>query len=142
MRDPRRFGWRTAMILPELATDVAVQNSDAYRVALGRLLEAKDFLSNVFSVRRSADPAARAAVRAHVQAEMGVMQRDLRSLFGSPFGSLCSSDTQSSLFGLRMYRWADVYTSSVRNFEALQLDAYLSPRSTTKVLSHDVRIAL
>ena len=53
MRDPRRFGWRTAMILSEMGNDVEVQNSESYRVALTRILEAKDFVSNVFSVRRS-----------------------------------------------------------------------------------------
>ena len=108
MRDPRRFGWRTAMLLPEVANDVAVQNTNAYRVNLGKLLEAKDFLANIYSVRRSADPAARSAVRDHVEDEMETVKRDTRALFGTPFGSLFSSDTQSSLFGLRVFRWTDM----------------------------------
>jgi len=104
MRDPRRFGWRTAMILTETAADVEVQNSEAYRLALCRLLEAKDFLANVYSVRRSADRYAKDATRAQVEGEMEDVRREVRAMFPSPsWGSLFSSDTQSSLFGLRVY---------------------------------------
>jgi hypothetical protein len=185
MRDPRRYGWRTSMILAETARDVEVQNSEQYRIALCRLMEAKDFLTNVFSVRKSLDRYTKEATRAQVEAEMEEVRRDIRSAFGTPFGSIFSSDTQSSLFGLRVYvsappgavcrgilrsrprhkthlyrsfnsprnvrayiprspsqRWTDLYTSNLMSLLSADLDAYLSPRSTTKVLSHDVRITL
>jgi len=140
MRDPRRLGWRTAMILSELAHDVHAKNSDAYRAKLALLLEAKDFLGNLFSCRPHLAAADKEAVHAAVAADMEALRADLRAQCGSRFGSPFSCDSQSSLFGLRMHRWADLYTSRLDNLHRLPVDAYLSPRSTTTTLPHEVRV--
>lgn len=142
MRDPRRLGWRTAMILSELSRDVAVQNSDAYRAGLTKLLEAKDFLANIFSCRPYLSAEAKQAVLGHMGEEMEGLREEVRALFGSRFGSVFSSDTQSSLFGLRMYRWTDLYTAKVDHFNSHPVDAFLSPGGTTRTLPHDVRVVV
>jgi hypothetical protein len=139
MRDPRRYGWRTAVILSELKRDVAVNNPDEYRVSLARLLEAKCFLSNVYAMRRSSHKYVKDATRALLQDEMDQVSARIRSLSESGFGSSLSCDTQSSFFGLRVFRHCDLLTSRVSNFMNYGLDAYLTPRSTTKALPHEVR---
>jgi HAD superfamily 5'-nucleotidase-like hydrolase len=142
MRDPRRFGWRTAMIVKELKRDVEVSSSDEYRQLLAQLLEAKDFLANLYTVRRGAHRYAKDAVRAQLLDEIDGLKRVMRSLYASKFGSVFSSADQSSLFGLRLFRWCDGYTSKLTNLAHRDLDEYLSPRSTTGVLPHDVRVVM
>jgi hypothetical protein len=159
-RDPRRFGWRTAMILSEVnyhqckyyvsisplwaqvEKDVEVNNSDAYRLHLTQLLEAKDYISNLYSCRPSLSLYDKDAVRTRMLDEMEQVRQAMRNMFGTPWGSIFSSDAQSSLFGLRIYRWTDLYSSDLKNLLHVPLDAYLSPRSTTKTLPHDVRIVM
>ena len=140
MRDPRRYGWRTAMMLSETSRDVVVNNSEEYRTALTMLLEAKDFLANIYSTRRSVHADAKAAARYHVEKEVEQIRRNMRLMFGSPFGSPFSCATSSSLFAMRVARWCDIYHSQLDNLLSVELDAFVSPRSTTTMLPHGVRV--
>ena len=142
MRDPRTYGWRTALIIKELKRDVQVGNSEEFRTLLCQLLEAKDFLSNMYSLRRETHKYVKDATRAKLLDEIDDTKRRIRSLYASKFGSVFSCADMSSLFGLRQYRWADLYTAKVTNLLAHDLDAYLCPRSTMNALPHDVRVVL
>jgi HAD superfamily 5'-nucleotidase-like hydrolase len=141
-REPRRYGWRSAVLLPELEKDIEVQNSEAYRTMFVKLLEAKDFLSNVFRCKPNLSKEAKGAILRELSLEMDDLRKNLRLMFGSPFGSVFSSASSSSSYGLMLLRWADLYTSSLDSFALNPVDAFLSAGGTTRALPHDVRVVV
>ena len=100
----------------------------------------QDFLQNIYSVRRSATRDSKDATRRHVEREVEGIRHSIRAMFGSPFGSPFSCATSSSLLGMRVARWTDLFTSQIDNLLSVELDAYLTPRSTTTMLPHGVRL--
>lgn len=140
-KEPRRYGWRSAVLLPELERDIQVQNSEAYRVAFTKLLECKDFLSNVFRCKPGLTKEAKEAILRELTLEMEALRAHLRGQFGSPFGSVFSSASSSSAYGLMLLRWADAYCAGLDSFAAHPVDAFLSAGGTTRALPHDVRVS-
>lgn len=104
------------MVVRELEHDIVVQNSRAYKQLLAQMLELRAFIANVQRCTPHVTTAARRAAVAQLRLEQQRVAAELRGLFGSPFGSVFASATQSSLFASSVMRHSDLYLSRVDNF--------------------------
>ena len=116
----RKHSWRTAAIIRELESEIAVTNSEQALRLRGVLAETKKTISALTDAMYSASPDAAAE---HYVAALGQLRREHREteeaiagLFTAPFGPTMRARDHVSHFCATVEKYADVYTASVVNF--------------------------
>jgi HAD superfamily 5'-nucleotidase-like hydrolase len=127
-----RFGWRTAAVIPELRNEIEIFNSSDFKhqVQLLHAIEKEyDILANAennYQQRCS-----------QLLRERTEIKKILKKSFPSPFGSTFRTDLTKSHYARQLERYAELYTSSVKNFDGLCLERkYFPPRTTLVYDAH------
>lgn len=142
LRSKKSVGWRTAMIVPEIETEVA--NLTPLRGAWQELNALEEQLEELVAARdqaRSAGPA-QAATLALLDRRLGEalgrrarLQRQLRAVFNPHWESLFREGRAASRFGRQITEFACIYTSRVSNFFGYPADKFFS--RPPEVLPHE-----
>lgn len=128
-----RFGWRTAAIIPELEKEIAVFEGPKFKQLVHRLNELE------FDYHKVADKDAYCETSAkRLLKERRHIKDDLKKAFPSPFGSIFRSDLSRTHYARQVERYAELYTSSIRNLDQINVDrTFFPPRLT---LGYDHRL--
>jgi hypothetical protein len=142
LRSKKSVGWRTAMIVPEIETEVA--NLTPLRGAWQELNALEEQLEELVAARdqaRSAGPS-QAATLAVLDRRLGEalgrrarLQRQLRAVFNPHWESLFREGRAASRFGRQITEFACIYTSRVSNFFGYPADKFFS--RPPEVLPHE-----
>ena len=142
LRSKKSVGWRTAMIVPEIETEVA--NLTPLRSAWQELNALEEHLEDLVSARdlaRAAGPGqaeALAALEKRLGDALGRrarLQRLLRAAFNPHWESLFREGRAASRFGRQVMEFACIYTSRVSNFLGYPADKFFS--RPLEVLPHE-----
>jgi len=128
-----RFGWRTAAIIPELEAEMAIYDSSMFRLKVNRLQEIEFEYDKLATYIKSQEDQDRCSA---LLRERSVIKRALKAAFKSPFGSTFRTDLTRSHYAREVERFAELYTSSVRNFDGICLERKYFPPRTTLVYDH------
>jgi len=128
-----RFGWRTAAIIPELEAEMAIYDSSEFRLKVNRLQEIEFEYDKLATYIKSQEDQDRCSA---LLRERSVIKRALKAAFKSPFGSTFRTDLTRSHYAREVERFAELYTSSVRNFDGICLERKYFPPRTTLVYDH------
>jgi len=128
-----RFGWRTAAIVPELAREIETFNSQSFNANVRRLNELE------FEYDQLADKGQMYVQQcAELMQERQKIKRALKAAFRSPFGSIFRSDLTKTHYARQMERYAELYTSSINNFENISLDRTFFPPRVSLGFDHRI----
>jgi len=128
-----RFGWRTAAIIPELEAEMDIYDSEEFRLKVKRLQEIEYEYDKLATYIKSQEDQDRCT---ELLRERSVIKRALKAAFKSPFGSTFRTDLTRSHYAREVERFAELYTSSVRNFDGICLERKYFPPRTTLVYDH------
>lgn len=121
-----RFGWRTAAVIPELKQEIEVFDAEDFKDKVRRLRT----IETEYNIIANAENKNRERCR-QLLAERTEIKRWLKKAFPSPFGSTFRTDLTKSHYARQLERYAELYTSSVKNFEGICLERkYFPPRTT------------
>lgn len=129
---PSRIGWRTGAIIRELAAEVDLQRSPAYKTALAALLATEAALRTA-----QADGPRDGARMAALRAARAEQREVLKCLFNPHFGSVFRTHSGPTLFSSSVLRYADIYTARFENLFDLASDYTLYP--ARRPLPHEPR---
>jgi len=165
LRSKRSLGWRTAMIVPEVAAEVAVTESIAEdlkqlagltdardRIELKRAATEREFRALALTDPGPA-PAAAARRRARLEAlrrgmgglreelarytsDIDVLGRKCSNAYNRHWGSLFREDNEITRFGHQLKDFACLYTSRVSNFLHYPSNFYF--RSPVGLMPHEM----
>jgi HAD superfamily 5'-nucleotidase-like hydrolase len=150
LRSKKSVGWRTAMIVPEIETEVAKltplrsawQELNELEEHLEDLVTARDLARDQLRDPARADDAALAEALARLERRLGEalgrrarLQRLLRAAFNPHWESLFREGRAASRFGRQVMEFACIYTSRVSNFLGYPADKFFS--RPLEVLPHE-----
>lgn len=146
LRSKKSVGWRTAMIVPEIETEVANltplrgawQELNALEEQLEDLVEARDLLRDREREQGTDESEALARVEKRLGDALGRrarLQRQLRAAFNPHWESLFREGRAASRFGRQITEFACIYTSRVSNFLGYPADKFFS--RPLEVLPHE-----
>merc|ERR1712130_609426 len=75
---------------------------------------------------------------AELMQERQKIKRALKAAFRSPFGSIFRSDLTKTHYARQMERYAELYTSSINNFENISLDRTFFPPRVSLGFDHRI----
>lgn len=142
LRSKKSVGWRTAMIVPEIETEVA--NLTPLRGAWQELNALEEQLEDLVAARDQARSAGPEQAEALVRFERRLgealgrrarLQRLLRAAFNPHWESLFREGRAASRFGRQITEFACIYTSRVSNFLGYPADKFFS--RPLEVLPHE-----
>lgn len=142
LRSKKSVGWRTAMIVPEVESEVA--GLTPLRGAWQELNALEDRLDDLVSARDLARAAgtAQATALAELERRLGEalgrrarLQRQLRAIANPHWESLFREGRTASRFGRQVMEFACIYTSRVSNFLGYPADKFFS--RPLEVLPHE-----
>ena len=118
-----RIGWRTGAIIPELATEIKLCNSEQYVRDIEWLITLEHLIT-VLQVKTGSDYVGQLM---NWRAERKILRSNLKNLFNPFFGSMFRTHQNPTSFSLRVTRYADLYTSSVDNLLNYSDDFHFLP---------------
>jgi len=128
-----RFGWRTAAVIPELEAEMDIYDSPEFRQKVRKLQEIEHEYDQLATFCKSQKDQDRCL---DLLRQRSVIKRALKAAFKSPFGSTFRTDLTRSHYAREVERFAELYTSSVRNFDGICLERKYFPPRTTLVYDH------
>ena len=135
----REFGVVSACVVPEVASEMEVQQSNEYdetRRGLGVLIDClREVQMEMGSkLRTEEDVAVLDALEKHVS-----KYRDRETqLLGNPFGSVFRARYQPSLFAHSLRRYCDLYMPSVSSLRLYSPDHRFYPDQNHRLLAHEM----
>lgn len=113
LQDPsQKHGWRTGAVIRELTYEVEKINSPDFQRELAWNMRLQNLCERLqFLVPDRSDPTLRQWF-----VEFGASSGKLRNFLNPRFGSVFRTKQAPTYFSRRLYRFADVYTSSIDNF--------------------------
>ncbi|CAL8095148.1 unnamed protein product [Orchesella dallaii] len=104
-------GWRTGAIIKELEHEIETLNSPDFKSAMNWL----QFLTSLLETYQDLeDPEAQQIIKEWWH-ERNLIRKKTKAIFNPQFGSLFRTHLNPTFFSKRLFRFADIYTSSVTN---------------------------
>jgi len=129
-----REGWRTGVIIKELETEVAIQNSPAFRVKLADLLATEELIHQC----QFYEGGEKENILRMLKASRFELRQVLKEPFNKNFGSVFRTHTNATMFAHSLQRYADLYTSKIENFANCPLDFSFYP--ARNYLPHEFKL--
>ena len=129
-----RQGWNTGAIIKELEDEISAHETELYRTC-----KIKAQAINLTLRMLQADVAAQPphALLDDMETERAKLRTIMSRIHNPHFGSAFRTDANATLFGFRVGRYADIYTSRVENLLHYPLTYRFYPQS--RPLSHEPR---
>ncbi|XP_076435703.1 5'-nucleotidase domain-containing protein 2-like [Babylonia areolata] len=132
LADPSlRYGWRTGAIIPELETEIQLQNGADYKAAVRWLVMLQHLIEEM---QHQQSPESKQVIEEWVK-ERDQIRVFTKSVFNPSFGSLFRTYHNPTYFFRRLARFADIYTSSLTNLLHYPSDYTFYPHRV--VLPHE-----
>uniref|UniRef100_A0A7E4ZZ04 5'-nucleotidase domain-containing protein 3 n=1 Tax=Panagrellus redivivus TaxID=6233 RepID=A0A7E4ZZ04_PANRE len=133
-----KLGWHTAAIVPELAREIRMQNTEEYRQAI---LLSENLTCLIQKYQRFAvyDKACAELINSWVE-ERRELREQAKSMFNPRFGSMFRTFHSMSYFYWRLSRLADIYTSRLPNMLVYGTEHTFFPRRNA--LPHEMPLTV
>jgi len=132
LMDPvERIGWRTGAVIPELACEINIGNSEGYIRDIDWLVTLEHLIS-VLQVNKGLDTS---ALLNEWRVERKSLRRKSKNLFNPYFGSMFRTHQNPTSFSLRITQYADLYMSSIENLLNYSDDFHFLP--SRNLLPHE-----
>lgn len=119
----REFGWTTAAICPEIATETKIRSSSPYLAVSNTMTLLIDLLRRIQAELGTEERAEEDLLLIdQLERIMSNVRNEQTRLFGNPFGSIFRARHQPSLFAHHIRRYSDLYMSDIGCFR------YYSPQ--------------
>uniref|UniRef100_T1J4S0 5'-nucleotidase domain-containing protein 3 n=1 Tax=Strigamia maritima TaxID=126957 RepID=T1J4S0_STRMM len=128
-----QYGWRTGAIIKEVSDEIEIQNAEEYKRSVHWL----DYLQNLISEMQTYDDPESQAIITEWEKERDHLRLRTKAMFNPQFGSLFRTYHNPTYFSRRLFRFADIYMSSVTNLLKYSLQHTFYPRRG--VLPHEFR---
>lgn len=127
------YGWGTGAIISELAREIDILNSREFKRAI-RWLER---LQTLIEEMQDHEDAESQSILKQWEMERDQLRLLTKELFNPQFGSLFRTYNNPTYFSHRLFRFADIYTSSVTNLLNFSMNHTFHPRRGA--LPHEYR---
>lgn len=117
-------GWRTGAILEELTHEINILNTDEFKRTCNWL----QMLTQLIEEQQGSDLPNAAVHLAQWQQECDTLREITKSLFNKQFGSVFRTHHNPTYFSRRLFRFADIYSSSLANLLERSLEHKFYPR--------------
>ncbi|XP_013135166.1 PREDICTED: 5'-nucleotidase domain-containing protein 3 [Papilio polytes] len=117
-------GWRTGAIINELTHEIKTLNTQSFKENANWL----QMLTQIIEDHQDHRQPDAVAVLAHWAAERDRLRNDTKSVFNKQFGSVFRTYHNPTYFSRRLFRFADIYTSNIRNLLNYSLTHTFYPR--------------
>ncbi|XP_075219255.1 5' nucleotidase C isoform X2 [Lycorma delicatula] len=117
-------GWRTAAVISELTHEIKTLNKEKFKKNVNWLQMLTQLIEDWQDVD---DPEAIAAVEEWMK-ERDQLRQDIKRIFNKQFGSVFRTYHNPTYFSRRLFRFADIYTSSVTNLLQYSVHHTFYPR--------------
>ncbi|CAG7786513.1 unnamed protein product [Allacma fusca] len=126
-------GWRTGAIIRELAHEIETLNSPDFKYTMNWL----QFMTSLLESYQDLDDASCDDVIREWQQERNKIRKSTKRIFNNQFGSMFRTHMNPTFFSKRLFRFADIYTSSVTNLLKYSVRHTFYPRRGA--LPHEYR---
>ncbi|ORZ13673.1 5' nucleotidase family-domain-containing protein [Absidia repens] len=120
-------GWRTGAIIHELAEEIDIRNTPSYRHTLSWLLRLEQLLKEAQSYDACKRPEGLDGMIEAWRAERAAARLELKIVFNRHFGSVFRTNNNPTFFANKIRKFADIYTSSISNLNAVPQDYVFYP---------------
>ncbi|XP_065223203.1 5'-nucleotidase domain-containing protein 3 isoform X2 [Planococcus citri] len=117
-------GWRTGAILSELTHEIRTLNTEKFKSTCNWL----QMLTQLIEEQQDSRLPDAAVHLAEWQMECNQLRELAKSLFNKQFGSVFRTHSSPTYFSRRLFRFADIYTSSVTNLMRRSVHHTFYPR--------------
>lgn len=126
------YGWGTGAIISELAREINILNTDEFKRAINWLETIQELMEEM---QDQEDSDSQAIIK-RWETERDDIRVFTKSLFNERFGSLFRTHNNPTFFSHRLFRFADIYMSSLTNLLNYSLNHTFYPQRG--VLPHEV----
>ncbi|GAB6018545.1 hypothetical protein CHUAL_000240 [Chamberlinius hualienensis] len=127
------FGWGTCAIISELAREIKTLNTDEFK----RTLKWLEVIQQLMEKMQDFEDHESQVVIRQWEEERDQLRQVTKSFFNERFGSLFRTHHNPTYFSHRLFRFADIYMSSITNLLHYSLNHTFYPRRGT--LPHEVQ---
>lgn len=117
-------GWHTGAVIRELEAEIITMNTDEFKWGVNW----QQVLMSLIEDNQDATDEASKEVINEWKREVTAVQRSLKAMFNSQFGSTFRSYNNPTYFSRKLFRFSDLYMSRVTNLSRYNLEQSFYPR--------------
>ncbi|KAK9505725.1 hypothetical protein O3M35_009714 [Rhynocoris fuscipes] len=117
-------GWRTGAIIQELTHEINTLNKESFKKNCNWLQMLTQLIEECQDID---EPGAKDTLEKWM-IERDVLRQDIKNIFNEQFGSVFRTYHNPTYFSRRLFRFADIYTSSITNLLHHSVDHVFYPR--------------